>query len=396
METIASEAVRLAGRLADELMWRGVLTQPRSRDALIEVPRHLFVPRAAWALPDSPNAAGYPIDAEKEPDAWLAAVYSDASIVTQVDDGAGDPASGSGVMSSAVSAPGVVVGFIELLAARPHDRVLEIGTGSGWTAALLSWWCHPGKVTSIEVDGKVAAQAASNLLVAGYGPGLVVGDGAIGWPDSAPYDRVHVTCGVVDVATAISWVEQTRPGGVIVLPWQPGGPLGHKLRLTVTGPETATGKLHGPASYLALRSQRPNTTWNPHNDASADVTVTRTDSSAITDAGLGAAVAIAGLAPGVSWHTSWDEATGGFSLFLYETRSAEGAWAGCYRMPGAEACEVVQYGDRRLWDEVEAAFLRWCSWGRPPQERFGVSLDAEGHRIWLDAPDQVISTVALG
>lgn len=143
-------------------------------------------------------------------------MYADAAVVTQVCDGDGDPATGQGPWTSSLSAPGAVAAFLELLAPRDHDRVLEIGTGTGWTAALLSARLGAGCVTSIEVDEAVAKQAAANLVAAGPIPALVTGDGAEGAPDSAPYDRVHVTCGVTTVPYA--WVEQTRPGGVLVLP----------------------------------------------------------------------------------------------------------------------------------------------------------------------------------
>src|SRR5207248_1776285 len=102
-----------------------------------EVPRHLFVPSVAWAVSERPGVGGWRIDAAKDPEGWLEAVYSDSSIIIQVDDGAGDPASGQGRATSSVSSPGSVIAFLELLGPRPNDRVLEIGTGSGWTAALL-------------------------------------------------------------------------------------------------------------------------------------------------------------------------------------------------------------------------------------------------------------------
>lgn len=72
-----------------------------------------------------------------------------------------------------------------------------------------------------------------NLKAVGHAPRLVVGDGADGFPQGAPYDRVHATCAVAEIPYA--WVEQTRPGGVIVAPWQPGRGHGLKVRLTVAG-----------------------------------------------------------------------------------------------------------------------------------------------------------------
>lgn len=140
---VAGHPAGVAGKegtaLAHQLHRRGHLTDPRWREALCSVPRHLFVPHQTWAIPDDPGQAGFRIDAIADPLTWLNAVYSDCSIVIQSDDGAGDPASGQGRFSSSVSAPGAVIQFLELLDPRPRSRILEIGTGSGWTAALL---CH--------------------------------------------------------------------------------------------------------------------------------------------------------------------------------------------------------------------------------------------------------------
>jgi len=62
-------------------------------------------------------------------------------------------------------------------------------------------------------------------------------------------------------------------------------------------------------------------------------------------------------------------------------------------VPGANEFEVHRYGDRRLWDEIELAHLRWLSWGRPGQERFGMTVTRNDQRVWLDSPDNVINPV---
>ena len=74
-------------------------------------------------------------------------------------------------------------------------------------------------MTSIEVDPGIAAQAAATLTTVRHAPRLITGDGADGYPPGAPYDRVHSTCAVAQIPHA--WIEQTRPGGLIVTPWQP-------------------------------------------------------------------------------------------------------------------------------------------------------------------------------
>ncbi|MFC4054075.1 protein-L-isoaspartate O-methyltransferase [Actinomadura syzygii] len=117
---------------------------------------------------------------------------SDASIITQREDGRGNPLQISdGMASSSISAPGIAFQCLDLLAPRDHDRVLEIGAGTGYTAAVLSARVGEKNVTTIEVDAGIAEQAEANLAKAGFAPRVIVGDGQKGLPDSAPYDRVH-------------------------------------------------------------------------------------------------------------------------------------------------------------------------------------------------------------
>ncbi|RBQ21418.1 protein-L-isoaspartate(D-aspartate) O-methyltransferase [Spongiactinospora rosea] len=382
-------AGEFAGRLADVLRGQGDLTDPEWARSLHEVPRHLFTPATAWAVPDRHGERGGRIDVIGDPAAWWRAVYSESSIVLQEADGAGDPASGQGRFTSSLSAPGMVFSFLELLDPRPADRILEIGTGSGWTAALLAWRAGPQGITSIEVDPQIAAQAAANLRAAGWAPHLIVGDGVKGCPERAPFDRVHVTAGVSDIPPA--WIEQTRPGGVIVLPWHTSGRtgLGHRLRLTVLDGGTALGSFHGPARYMMLRDQRCNARWNSHHHEAATHSTTRLDPRKIVAAERVVSLMCAAPAPRVGWY----EASGpdGTSLLLYELDDAEGAWAACDQEPGVDEYQVVQYGERRLWDEVAGAYLRWVGLGGPAYERFGVTVASRGVEIWVDAPSNVIT-----
>ena len=230
-------------RLGDMDRWRGPLRQ---------VPRHLFVPDRAWCTPD--DGPGYLIDRDKDPGEWLKAAYADMAIVTQLDDGVTDIATGEGLYTCSLSAPSVVLACLSLLDPREGDRVLEIGTGTGWTAALLSRLVGDANVTTIEVDQAVFVRAAENLATAARHPRLVLGDGAEGWPQGAPYDRVHVTCGVVTVP--YEWVRQTRPGGVIVFPLMVAANSGQLTRVTVNDDGTATGDFYGDVNYMMLRAQR--------------------------------------------------------------------------------------------------------------------------------------------
>ncbi len=133
--------------------------------------------------------------------------------------------------------------------------MLETGTGTGWTTALLSYRLGADNVTSIEVDPVLAERAQANLKSARFAPQLLVGDGADGWPAGGPYDRVHATCAVTHIPYA--WVTQTRPGGLILTPYSPGYGYGWLAVLHVGGDGTATGRFPLPSGYMQLRSQRP-------------------------------------------------------------------------------------------------------------------------------------------
>ena len=140
------------------------------------MPRHLFVPDVALADPNDQEPNEYPVDRAADPERWWAAVTTDTVLVTQVDDGRGEVTSGQGSASSSNSAPGAVFPMLEQLQVHDHHRVLDIGTGTGWTAALLSWRVGAANVTTVEIDPGLAERAQKNLQAAGYQPRLIVGD----------------------------------------------------------------------------------------------------------------------------------------------------------------------------------------------------------------------------
>ncbi|MGI5232848.1 methyltransferase domain-containing protein [Actinoallomurus sp. CA-142502] len=359
------------------------------REAMLSVPREAFVPPIALACPE--DGSPYPIDRQARPDEWKDAVYSDTAIITQRADGHGDPVDDStGLATSSLSAPGVAFGFLSLLSPINHgDRVLDIGTGTGYTSAVLAARVGEENVTTVEVDPDVSAQAVVNLTAAGYAPHVVVGDGAAGCPDRAPFTHVHATCGVAEIPYA--WVEQTRQGGVIAAPWQPGRGDGFKVRLTRSG-GAAFGRFHGRCSYMMLRGDRAEARWKAHHTEQADVTTTTTDPRAIDHAGDGLILLATALAPGVGAFRSVGQ-DGSFSLLMYEVGHPEGSWAACDYEPSDGSCEVTQYGPRRLWEEYATAYARWVELGRPGVDRFGLTVAAGGQTLWLDEPAQTLGPV---
>lgn len=291
-------------------------------DAMRAVPRHPFIPRLAQALLGAAEVEQI-IDRDADPEAWWNAVYSDSVIVTQVSDGAGEIMSGSNGPTSSASAPSTVADLLGWLDPAPGQSVLEIGTGTGWTAALLTHLVgEHGSVTTIEVDEAVAEQAAKNVVAAGAQPHMIIGDGAKGCPDRAPFDRVHVTCGVRTVPYA--WVEQ-----------------------------------------MMMRSQRPPDAI-PDDGNGQDLT-TRIDPRTIAYAPAGALLTMAALTGlQVTFKGEGDQL-----LLWVMDQSDPGVWTLVTYAPGRQEHEVYQLGDRPLWDEVTDAYFRWVSWGEPGRDRFG-------------------------
>ncbi|MGW0806558.1 methyltransferase domain-containing protein [Nonomuraea sp. NPDC002799] len=351
-------------------------------DTIRAVPRHPYIPRVGQAW--GPLGGIRVIDRGRDPGDWWTAVYSDTSIVTQLDDGATDLATGAGDCTSSASAPSTVVHLLKLLDPEPGHRVLEIGTGTGWTAALLSHLVGAANVTSIEVDKTVADQAAGNLAADGVHPHLIVGDGADGCPSRAPFDRVHVTCGIQAVPYA--WIEQCRPGAVIVLPYRPGFGTGHALRLIVAPDGRAHGRFPGYADYMMMRSQRRAPGQPARTPEDKHHLTTSVDPRTIAYAPAGADLAIAALT-GLAAHGSAEPDEDGELYRLWLSDPADSySWAVVDWRPGEQEYEVYQVGDRPLWDEVTDAYFRWVSWGEPGRDRFGMTVTPDGRHIWLDSP----------
>ncbi len=183
--TGAAEAAR--ARMVADLRSHGRALSKPVQDAFAKVPRHLFLPEIAAA------------DA-----------YRDEAFVLKCGP--------DGIPVSSSSQPAMMAIMLEQLELGRGHRVLEIGTGSGYNAALMSLIVgQEGKVTSVDIDAELVARARASLDAAGF-PDVKVtcGDGGYGDPGGAPYDRIIVTAGAWDIAPA--WLEQLTASGRLVLP----------------------------------------------------------------------------------------------------------------------------------------------------------------------------------
>ncbi len=113
-----------------------------------------------------------------------------------------------------ISQPYIVALMTQALRLAPDDRVLEIGTGSGYQTAVLAHITP--RVWSVEVLPELARAAGERLRGLGYQVELKVGDGSLGWPEHAPYDAIIVTAAGAEVPPAL--IQQLAPGGRLVVP----------------------------------------------------------------------------------------------------------------------------------------------------------------------------------
>ena len=149
-----------------------------------------------------------------------------------------------------ISAPHMVAEMLDALALEPGERVLEIGTGCGYHAALTAEVVGAESVYSVEFVEELAERARETLAELGYGAVSVrAGDGHKGWPEHAPYDAAYLTCAAEDFPPAV--VEQVRPGGRLL------GPLGTGRQVLVYAEKRDDGGLdrerRGGVRFVPMR-----------------------------------------------------------------------------------------------------------------------------------------------
>ena len=142
---------------------------------------------------------------------WLEQVYSNKALLTVAAD-----CSGPRSLRSSSSMPGLMTRMLEALDVRDGHRVLEIGTGTGYNAALLAHRLGDANVFSVDIEPDLVELARQRLARIGYHPTLVAADGAAGLAEHASFDRIIATCAVP--ALPWTWVEQTSSRSTPIAP----------------------------------------------------------------------------------------------------------------------------------------------------------------------------------
>ncbi|MFI1014721.1 methyltransferase domain-containing protein [Streptomyces sp. NPDC020965] len=349
--TIRAAVARRA--LAQALTDAGDLTDLQWRRAFEEVPRHVFVPY--FYAPSGDRISG--------DDQWFTAVYEDRSLVTHRTDGAA---------TSSSSQPSLMATMLEALAVQDGMSVLEIGAGTGYNAALLAHRLGDDHVTTVDIAEDITGPARDRLATAGYHPTVITGDGSLGAPDRAPYDRIIVTCGLSSVPPAL--LQQLTDDGFLL------APLGNALaRIHPTGPGAATGRFlpHG-AFFMPLRhtstdgvpTRRPPLPTVPGRPSTLTA-------EAIADNDFRFLVGIA--VPGLTWQ--YDLGENG-EITGARVWHPDGSIAQLH--PGTT---VTETGFRPLWTALEDVHRTHLMADCPGPDRYGITIRPGEQCVWLDSPD---------
>jgi len=328
------------------------------RPSFAEVPRHLFVPtfwkqnrQRTWK-PVNAGAPGY-----------LEAIYSDQALTTQLH--GGEP-------TSSTSQPSVMLTMLNALDIHDGQRVLEIGTGTGYNAALLCHRLGDRQIVTIDVDPELTGLAEARLAHSGYRPAVYTGDGAVGAPQRAPFDRIIATCQLSSVPHA--WLEQAAEGAVVVVP------IGWGLaRLAVHG-QRAEGRFQaGGVQFMPRRpAHGTEATIAPRFGELSTATPSHTE------------IPVANILDRLGFPLSL--ALGGYSSCTWTSDTtgeleAIGIWTPDGSVVRAETNGTVrQAGPRQLWciaEEIHDLF------GAAPPDRddFGLTATRDSQCVWFKTPD---------
>jgi methyltransferase of ATP-grasp peptide maturase system len=367
-----------AATLANELIAAGKLHSPQWIAVVRAIPRHALVP----VFYEQDPATGDWLARDATDPAWADRIYSNRALFTKIGEATGSW--GSGVVGlSSTSTPGLMTRMLEALDVHDGHDVLEIGTGTGYNAALLAHRLGDTHVFSVDVDGELVDLARHHLDTIGHRPIVVAADGARGLPEHAPYDRIIATCSVPAIPRA--WVDQTRVGGLILADLKLSVHAGN-LVLLERGVDRTEGRFdRNWAGFMALRTAPPVGQRAACEQHEAVVRTTDLDALRPWENLVAWFLAQLSVPTEIGYGHSLDEQTGLPTDVLLT--GADGSWCEVSERAAAGGRQVREAGPTPLWRAVENAHSYWHELGRPGWERFGLTVTPGRQWVWLDSPD---------
>jgi len=246
-EVMALDKVtKLREKYVDDLKARGMIKSEAVERAFRHVERHRFLGSFFYPDPVQRKFREANFDPENPELETLKLIYSDTPLVTRIIDG---------ISISSTAQPGLVAQMLEFLDLKPGQKVLEIGAGTGYTAALIYEIVgKDGHVITVDIQEDVVAQTRRLLHAAGYDRiEVIFGDGFYGYYQNAPYDRIVATVGCPDIS--LHWVEQLAPEGFMLIPLQHGIEGHNPLTRIWVEQEKILGKFVGPAGFMTAQGE---------------------------------------------------------------------------------------------------------------------------------------------
>jgi len=382
-----SEWRSYAVRLADQLRAQADLKTPAWHAAIAETPRHVLVP-TVYQPPEQfySSCTGVYLNTAEH----LELIYSTTTLITAVVPNT----CGSLVGISSSTKPDLMVRMLEALDIREGQRILEIGTGTGYNAALLAHRLGDDHVFSVDVDPELLTTARQRLARLGRHPQLAVRDGAAGWPQHAPYDRIIATCSVRQIPWA--WYDQLVPGGWLLVDFKPHG--GNLVLL-----ERQTDRLEGRftaryAAFMVMRHQEnhdgscsPGPTWQSEFPLSRQRPTSIPAEPPLVARFLGSVTSTIQRRHRYTFDAQTQQPT------AVRLSAADGSCCEVDLTPDRTGTHTVREGGPTpLWREIEHAYQQWRDWGEPGWDRVGITVTAHTWTVWLDEPHTILRRVSPG
>ncbi|MFD4258699.1 protein-L-isoaspartate O-methyltransferase [Streptomyces sp. NPDC058534] len=371
------EAVAARAAMVARLEESGELGPGPVREALLALPREALIPQAyvRRSAPDETPPHWDLLDFCRPDDReeLLERLHSGDSVAIQH---GGEPILGrvpgprrGGAMTAMSSTMRLTADLLQQLDLRPGQRVLDVGTGAGVTAAVVCFVCGDAGVVTLDIDPHVTAAARERLSALGYRPTRVTGDGTTGWATTEPYDRIFVSFAVRHVPQAL--VEQLALGGhalmtlgtsspswpsLAMIERRQDGSLEAQLRAVEFGHRAGAGF---DRLFLSAAFREEITT--------ADGWTQRSMLAPPPDTARGMWLALDHLHPGLVRNFGADDLTIGAP----ECRS----WMRVQAVSDRR-WEVTTSGPRDIWAEIQDVAGRWRAAGTPDVYR--IHFDADG------------------